>query len=183
MLEKHIKNPILRHMLEWALAVAIALFVFYMVDGFVAKSAKVEGVSMEQSFIHGDRVIVNRFVYLWSEPQFGDVIAFPYAANPSTNYIKRVAGVPGDRIEVFGGFVYRNGERLEGSHLQGQGRAFGGTVSFPLVVDDDSFFVLGDNLPISEDSRFEEVGNVHRSDIIGRVGFRWFPFNRIGRVR
>ena len=64
----------------------------------------------------------------------------------------------------------------------GQGRALGGTVTFPLTVGEGSFFVLGDNLPISEDSRFEAVGNVDKADIIGRVGFRWFPFNRVGFV-
>jgi len=172
----------MRGIFEWALAIVIALFVFFMLDSFVAKSARVYGGSMEATFYHNDRVIVNRLAFLFREPAFGDVIAFPFAGDPSRNYIKRVAGLPGDVIDITNGHIYRNGERLDCEHFAGLGRAFSGNVPFPLVVEENSFFVLGDNLPLSEDSRSMSVGNIHRDDIIGRVGFRWFPLNRFGSV-
>jgi len=180
MLNKYVKNRIVRGILEWALCLAIAFLIFLVIDNFVMKSARVYGGSMEPTFGHHDRVIINRFVYLFWEPQAGDIIAFPYAADTSQHYIKRIIGVPGDVMDMRDGFVYRNGIRLD-DEFSGD-RVFSGTVFFPLHVEDDTFFVLGDNRQVSEDSRFSEVGNVPRRDIIGRITFRWLPFDRIGFV-
>ena len=180
MLKNRIKNDLLRNILEWAISIAIALLLFLVIDNFVAKSARVYGGSMEPAFSHNDRVIINRFVYLFSDPQIGDVIAFPYAANPDQHYIKRIVGLPGDVIDILGGYLYINGERFESEFFEG--RIFPGTAIFPMIVEYDTFFVLGDNVRISEDSRFVEVGNIPREDIIGRVNFRWFPFDRFGFV-
>ena len=182
MLTKKMRNPILKQIAEWALAIAIALFVFYLVDAFVVKSARVYGGSMEPTYFHNDRVLVNRMTFRFREPEFGDIIAFPYAANPTQNYIKRVVGLPGDVMDIRGGHIYRNNARLDCPHFIGLGTVFAGTVVFPMIIEADRFFVLGDNLPISEDSRFAEVGNVHIDDIIGRVHFRWFPFSNFGSV-
>ena len=176
----NIKNKFVKNIVEWAIAIVIALLVFLVLDNFVVKSARVEGSSMQPTFFHGDRVLVNRFVYLIGEPQIGDVIAFPYAADPSNHYIKRIIGMPGDVMDFADGFIYRNGVRLddEFSYMQ----ISPGTVIFPLIVESDAFFVLGDNRRISEDSRFVGVGNVPRHDIIGRVNFRWLPLNNFGFV-
>jgi signal peptidase I len=186
MLKKYIPNPILRNILEWAIAIALALLVFFAIDSFVFKSARVYGGSMEPSFGHNDRVIVNRLTFRFREPAFGDIIAFPYAGSMGgenvQNYIKRIVGIPGDIIDIAGGYIYRNGARLDCAHLQGQGRVFAGTATFPMTIPDDYFFVLGDNLPLSSDSRFANVGNIHIDDIIGRVNFRWFPFSGFGFV-
>jgi len=180
MLKRYIQNDVLRNILEWVISILIAIIIFLLIDNFVAKSARVYGASMEPTYAHHDRVIINRFVYFFTDPEIGDIIAFPFAADPSQQYIKRIVGLPGDEMDVRGGFVYRNGERLddEFSHLQ----SFQSTVIFPIIVEEDRFFVLGDNRPISEDSRFHRVGNVPRDDILGRVDFRWFPLSRFGFV-
>ena len=183
MFTKNIKNPVLKQIAEWALAIAIAFFAFYLVDNFIAKTARVYGGSMETTYFHNDRVVVNRTAFWFREPRFGEIIAFPYAADPSQNYIKRVAGVPGDVIDIIAGNLYRNDQRLYCEHFSGLGNVFSGTVMFPMTIEEDRFFVLGDNLPISQDSRFVEVGNVYIGDIIGRVHFRWFPFADFGRVQ
>ena len=182
MFTKNIRNPILKQIAEWALAVAIALFAFYLVDGFVAKSARVYGSSMEATYWHNDRVIVNRMAFWFRQPRVGEIIAFPYAADPSQNYIKRVAGVPGDVMDIRGGYIYRNDIQLDDAHFTGLGHAFWGSAEFPMTIEENHFFVLGDNLPVSQDSRFVEVGNIYLGDIIGRVHFRWFPFADFGRV-
>ena len=180
---KKIQNPILKDMCEWALVVAIALFVFLLVDNFVMRSARVFGTSMEGTFFDGDRILINRLAFTFREPAFGDIVAFPYAANPTQSYIKRVVGVPGDVVDIRWGQVFINGNALDDGRFLGLGNVLPGNVGFPQTIADDFFFVLGDNLRISEDSRFASVGNVHRDDIIGRVGFRWFPLNSFGRVR
>ena len=176
-----IKNNVVKHISEWAVAIAIALLVFLLLDSFVVKSARVDGISMYPTYNHADRVLINRLVYLFSEPQLGDVVAFPYAANPSDHYIKRIVGMPGDVMDFNNGFIYRNGTRLDDDFVDDT-HVSPGTVVFPLVVEDGAYFVLGDNRRISEDSRFVAVGNVPRQDIIGRVNFRWLPLNRFGFV-
>ena len=180
MLKKYIKNDILRNIVEWIFSIAIALAIFLLIDNFVMKSAMVYGGSMEPTYAHNDRVIINRLVYLFSEPQIDDVIAFPYSLDPANNYIKRIVGLPNDTIDIVGGFIYRNGERLDDDFSQEP--VFAGTVAFPMIIEENHFFVLGDNRQISEDSRFTGVGNVYRGDIIGRVSFRWWPLNRFGIV-
>ena len=180
MLKKYIQNDIVRNILEWVISISIAVVIFLLINNFVFKSAQVQGASMEPTYTHQDRVIVNRFIFNFTDPQLGDVIAFPYAADPTQQYIKRIVGMPGDEMDMRDGFVYRNGVRLDDA-FSGY-RAFHGTVTFPLTVEEDRFFVLGDNRQISEDSRFHAVGNVPREDILGRVGFRWFPLNRFGFV-
>jgi len=180
MLKKYIQNDILRNILEWVFSIAIAVLIFLMIDNFVLKSARVYGGSMEPTYVHHDRVIVNRLVYRFTNPRLGEVIAFPYAFDPSQQYIKRIVGMPGDVMDMRGGFVYRNGTRLDDAFSDEP--AFHGNVIFPLTVEDDKFFVLGDNRQISEDSRSYRVGNVPREDILGRVDFRWFPLNRFGFV-
>jgi len=180
MLKRHVKNDVLRNILEWAISIAIAILIFLLIDNFVFKSARVDGASMEPTYVHHDRVIINRFIYFFTDPQLGDVVAFSVAANPSHRYIKRIAGLPGDEMDIRDGFIYRNGERLDDTFSHD--RVFAGTVAFPLIVEDGRFFVLGDNRLVSEDSRHIEVGNVPGGDIMGRVSFRWFPFGRLGFV-
>jgi len=180
MFKKYIQNELLRNILEWVFSIAIAVLIFLLIDNFVIKSARVYGGSMEPSYVHHDRVIVNRFIYNFVDPQLGDVIAFPYAADRSQQYIKRIVGLPGDVIDMRDGFVYRNGRRLDDAFSDEP--AFHGNVGFPITVEYGRFFVLGDNRQISEDSRSSAVGNVPREDILGRVDFRWFPFNRFGFV-
>jgi len=177
---KNIKNPILKNIIEWAFSILVAFLLFLIIDNFVIKSARVYGGSMEPTYMHNDRVIINRFIYFFRDPDIGDVIAFPYMADPNNHYIKRIIGIPNDTIDIIDGFIYRNGERLYDEFSND--RVFAGTVSFPVFVEDGTFFVLGDNRRISEDSRFLEVGNVRKEDIVGKISFRWFPFNRFGFV-
>jgi len=178
MLKKRIKNNLLRSIIEWIIAVLIALLLFLIIDNFVVKVARVEGASMHPTFSNEDRVLINRLVYFFGEPQFGDIIAFPYAANPSKHYIKRIIGVPFDIIDYINGFIYINGEKLEDEFSDLP--FYGGNAAFPIELGEDEFFVLGDNRNGSEDSRSTDVGNIRREDIIGRVRFRWFPLSRIG---
>lgn len=181
MLKRYIKNDILRNIIEWMLAIAIAFAVFLIFNNFVVKSSRIDGSSMEPSYFHNDRVFINRLTYSFREPAFGDVIAFPFEGYPPGYYVKRIVGMPLDTIDFQEGFFYINGTRLNDEFSYEP--SFIGDRVFPIVVAQDYFFVLGDNRDISFDSRFENVGDIHIDSIIGRVSFRWFPFERFGFAR
>lgn len=163
--------------------VAIFLVAILIVE-FVGQRTKVDGRSMEPTLQDGDQLIVDKISYRFRDPERFDIIIFPYHGDGSkkTYYIKRIIGLPGETIQIVDGKIYINGEVLEENYgkevMEGAGRA-----SQPIVLGDDEYFVLGDNRNNSKDSRVESVGNIKRSDIIGRAWIRIFPFNTFGVLK
>ena len=181
MLVNRISNPILRTIVEWILALVFAFALFFVVRTFIFRIASVEGPSMMPTLQNGDMVFLNRFSYLFIEPQVGDIVAFPNPSNPSQNFIKRIIGSPGDIVDFRAGMFYLNGEPLNDAFSHETVISFG-SVQFPVTVEEGRFFVLGDNRNGSMDSRHSSVGNVYSSSMIGRVAFRIWPLTSFGRV-
>lgn len=175
-LEKHIQNPGLRELVEWLLALALAIAVYFLLRQFVFRTVRVVGISMEPEFRHSERLIVLR--YWFGEPEYGDVVAFPYKADPEQKFIKRIIGRPGDVIDLADNRFTVNGEPVEGDIITALGNA-----EFPLTVPEGCYFVLGDNRNASKDSRYQEVGCVPEDEIIGRVVLRFWPLDRFGGIR
>ena len=182
MLEKYIKNEKLRSLAEWVLAAGLAFFVYLLLSNFVYATAEVSGPSMNPTLHHGDRVIINKLIYFFSEPQKGDIIAFPYPANPLDKHVKRIIGSPGDLIEIHDNKFYINGEMLTDS-ASVEELVSVGDVTYPINVGENEYFVLGDNRNNSKDSRSSSVGLIQRENIIGKIWVRFFPFNVIGFVK
>ncbi|MCL1862719.1 MAG: signal peptidase I [Defluviitaleaceae bacterium] len=178
---KKIQNPVLRGAVEWLVAFGLAALLFFVVRGFLFRTAHVDGNSMAPTLEHGDIVVLNRLAYRLSRPQAGDIVAFPFAGNPSEFYIKRVIALPGDTVNFLDGFFYVNHERLDDYFSQNPTLSLG-DVGFPIVVEEGHFFVLGDNRNGSQDSRFVSVGNIPRRQMVGRAGLRVWPLGRVGRV-
>lgn len=158
---------------------AVVLAVLIMT--FVARTFTVDGPSMMPTFQDGQRLLVDRLTYRFSDPQRGDVIVFRYPANPSQHFIKRIIGVPGDEIFIAGGTVFVNGVALREDYINGPmftGRPFG-----PVIVEPDTYFVLGDNRNNSEDSRDRRVGLVPRRNIVGRAVWRYWPLSDMAILR
>lgn len=181
MFKNRISNPILRNILEWVLALALAFALFFIVRTFLFRLATVSGESMMPSLSDGDMVFLNRISNFFSDPQAGDVVAFPNPSNPAEYYIKRVVGVPGDVIDLINGIFYVNGQPLDDAFSVEPVLAIG-NVDFPVTVEEGRFFVLGDNRNRSKDSRHIAVGNVSGDNMVGRVAFRIWPISAIGRV-
>ena len=96
--------------------------------------------------------------------------------------IKRVIGIPGDVLTISNGILYRNGVRIQEPYIMGGANGETSGALYNYVVPDDCVFVMGDNRPVSLDSRSEEVGPVKIKDIIGKAFFRLYPFDKIGGI-
>ena len=130
------------------------------------------GVSMEPALYNGQEVLVNRFVLKIFPPHRGDVVAFLPNGNPNTHfYVKRVIGLPGEKVQIIGGYVYINGELLAEDESYDK-IADAGIADTELTLGSDEYFVLGDNRNFSEDSRSGNIGPVSRNTIVGRVWFK-----------
>jgi len=180
-MKDRISNPIVKSLVEWIIAIGLALLLFLVLRMFVFRVAHVSGVSMAPTLSHDDRVILNRAAIVFGEPRAGDIVAFPYPGNLDEYHIKRVIGVPGDVIDFAGGRFYVNGEPLS-DPFSYEAVWSVGNVDFPVTVEEGRVFLLGDNRNVSRDSRCVTVGNVHESEMLGKVFIRFWPFSSFGRV-
>ncbi|MEW6072613.1 MAG: signal peptidase I [Planctomycetota bacterium] len=136
----------------------------------------VRGTSMAPGIQDGDRILVEPWSYLLGEVERGDVVVLRSPLDPRIDYVKRVIGVPGDRIALAGGRVWVNGAPLEEPYVAEVDPAslYVGTVG------KGEYFVLGDNRPRSSDSR--EFGLVPAAHLRGRVDLRLWPPSRMGWI-
>jgi signal peptidase I len=179
--------------MDWALTITLAVFAVLAFQAEVAKPYRIPTPSMEPTLhcakpVSGclsrvaDRVIVNRLVYRFHEPRRGDIVVFKASARVKAvcsaggTYIKRIVGLPSEKLTIRNGFVLINGASLVEPYLQEgyRGRESGDWAR----IADDSYFVLGDNRTMSCDSR--SWGLVRRDDIIGRADVIYWPPNRAG---
>lgn len=128
---------------------------------------------MEDTILTGDRVIGNRISYGFNNPQRGDVIIFRYPDDENIFYLKRIIGLPGERVEIVDGQVYIDGSDipLDSAYVKGELQGDYG----PYQVPEGHYFVLGDNRMRSWDSRFWDKTYVAEKKILGKALFRVFP--------
>jgi len=134
----------------------------------VSARIRVDGSSMEPSLHSGEFVIVNRLAYKLGDPESGDVVVFHYPPDPDQEYIKRVIGLPGDRVRVTDGMVYVNDQALDEPYIAASPRYQG-----EWEVPQDHLFVLGDNRNNSSDSH--NWGAVPMENVIGEAIFIYWP--------
>lgn len=160
--------------------VVIMLLAFVLVFGFirpfVVEAFKIPSESMVPTLQVGDRVLANKFIYRFTDPDRGDVVVFESVEQEGTDLIKRVVGVEGDRVAVQNGTLLVNDEPLEEPYVN---RELPDVGSYePTVVPEDHVFVMGDNRPNSQDSRF--FGAVPEENLEGEAFVRFWPPTRIG---
>lgn len=157
--------------LEWPLTIVLALLVALLVRGFLVQQFVVEGSSMVPTFAGGERVLVNRFVYRFTEPDRGDVVvASLERLGSSVEVVKRVVGLPGEMLEVRGCDVLVDDEVVF-SVLEREIPC--GPVAAPLLVPEGHVYLLGDNRGNSLDSR--AFGPVPLTGVVGRVDVVLWP--------
>lgn len=143
---------------------------FFLIQPFIVK-----GASMEPNFVNHDYLIVDQVTYQFKEPQRGDIVVFRYPRDPDQFFIKRIIGMPHEKVEVRDGSVFINGKILDESEYLPLGLKTSGEIS--LVLQADEYYLLGDNRGFSLDSR--SFGALEESFIVGRVWLRGWPFNKI----
>lgn len=144
---------------------------------FIVQAFYIPSGSMEPTLMIGDRILVAKFVYRLEPVRRGDVIVFRYPLNPQRDFVKRVMGLPGDRVALKDGVVFVGGRALSerGYTIKPDFGNYG-----PVTVPAHQYFVLGDNRNNSEDSRF--FGYVPRGNIVGKATFIYWPLPRLGFV-
>ena len=159
--------------------VAVILLALVMVLSFGVRTTVV-GQAMADSLKNGDRVYINKLVYSISKPKAGDVIVFlPNGNEKSHYYIRRVVGVPGDRVQIMDGALYINGELYnEADKLASMEEA--GIAETEILLGEDEYFVLGDNRNNSEDSRYANIGNIKKEYIVGKA---WLCIENEGGIK
>ena len=180
----------------WLLIVHVFVTIaiaWFLVWGF-GQSRIMVGQSMQPTIEPDETVIINRVGYHFSDPQRYDMICF-YTENviademdsadddmavPDVS-VKRIIGLPGETLRIADGKIYIDGKVLD-DNPEYDTISLAGIASKPVKLEDDEYFVVGDNRKASEDSRYEKIGNIQRHRIIGKVWFRIKPFGRIGRL-
>lgn len=161
---------LVREVLE---TILLSLVIFGVINTLSAR-IRVESVSMQPTLYAGDFVIVNKLAYRLGEPKRGDVIVFRYPPAPEQEpYIKRIIGLPGERVNISGGKVTINGQLLEELYLKvttNQGGEW--------LVPPESLFVMGDNRNSSSDSR--AWGMVPFENVIGKALVVYWPPGKWG---
>ncbi|MBE6015164.1 MAG: signal peptidase I [Lachnospiraceae bacterium] len=172
-----------REILSYVIYIGLAIVLTFVILTFVGQRMVVQGPSMENTLFNNESVIVDKISYRFSDPKRFDIIVFPYKHAKDTNYIKRIIGLPGEKVRIDGeGTIYINGEVLPESYgrekIKKAGRA-----EEEITLGDDEYFVLGDNRNNSSDSREPSVGNIKRSDIIGRAFIICWPLERFSVIK
>lgn len=169
------------HFIELFQTLVVFATIATIIYWLVAQPHKVSGSSMFPNFKDGDYIITDKVTYKFNEPARGDVVVFKNPRDESQDFIKRIMGLPGDRVKVQSGHVYINDKLVNEPYLKPEVITNPGNFMHEgqeVVVQPGEYLAMGDNRPHSSDSR--EWGYVTKQEIIGRVFFRYWPSGVVG---
>ena len=169
---------------EWIITIIATIVLIYVIRTFIFSPVIVEGDSMNPTLVEGDRLFINKIGMYVGEVERLDVVVFK--GRKDKHYIKRVIGMPGDRIRFEDNHLYINDQIVSENYIIKNG--FQRDMSLHSLYGHDTipenyYFVLGDNRPNSLDSRQRSIGLIHESRILGSSNVIVWPINRIQNVK
>ena len=171
---------------NWGEPFVVAAILALLIRTFLLGPYKIPTGSMRMTFLEGDRIFVDKVSYRFHEPRRGDIIVFKFPLDRKKDFVKRLLGLPGERIEIRGGKIFINGKGLEGPpfsehYYYNRNEWEYGREGQVIEVPPGFYFALGDNSAQSSDSR--NWGFVPAKNMVGKAFFIWWPPNRIKRVQ
>ena len=163
----------------WAVELLLVCMTAVFLVAAFGQRVNVIGDSMSPVLKNGNVVMINHFIYNIKDPSRGDIAAFQKDGD-ERYFVKRIVGLPGETVQIKDGLVYINGEALKEDKMGEVSLA--GRAAEPVRLGEKEYFLLGDNRSSSEDSRFPNIGNVKREQILGKVWFRMLPLLDLGFV-
>ena len=178
--KEKLEDEKVRGFMRWVFEIVVTLVLAAMVGIMLFQTVTMQESSMEPTIAVGDRFFINRVVYKFSSPKRGDLIVFrTNASDDAALHIRRVIGLPGETIQIWGGRILIDGEAYK------EGKDFPmisnpGLASSSITLESGEYFVLGDNRNNSEDSRYADIGMVKKRYIAGKIWFTCAPFEKLG---
>ena len=170
------KNSIKNFIYEWGIPIISAFIIAFLINKFVLFKVLIPSESMVPTLNVGDRLFVTR-IYNLDRLERGDIIVF-YSEELQEDLIKRLIGLPGDKIEIENGVVSVNGEVLQEDYIGAQDN-YNGVYEVP----EGKYFFLGDNRLYSKDSRYWINPYIDGEDITGKAQIKVYPLDQIGKVK
>lgn len=166
-------NETKKEVISWVQTIVLAILIALFINHFVIVNASVPTGSMENIIMPKDRIVAFRWSYILNSPERGDIVVFKFPDDEEILYVKRVIGVPGDKVEVKDGRVYVNDELLDEPYIK---EPMFEDASWPVYnVPENSYFMMGDNRNYSEDSRYWDNTFVQKEKMLGKVFFKYYP--------
>ena len=170
--KKKISESHVRELISWLFWICISAVIGFVIMYVFGLRTNVIGNSMEPGLYSGQQILIDRMIYNISGPKRGDVVAFqPNGNEDSHYYVKRVVGLPGETVQIIGGYIYIDGVLLDEAGAYDK-IAEPGILDNEITLSDDQYIVLGDNRNFSEDSRSGNIGVVESSYLVGKVWFK-----------
>ncbi len=163
---------------SWIKTIIVAVLVALFINNFIIVNAKIPTGSMENTIMTGDRVLAFRLAYIADSPKRGDIVVFKYPDDESQLFVKRIVGLPGEKIEIIEGKIYINDSKtpLEDEYVKQNPINGEDNLSYgPFEIPENAYFMMGDNRTRSHDSREWQNKFVYKDKIIGKAFFRYFP--------
>jgi len=166
---------------QWLVLGLVAVILGYSIVTFCVQTVTVVGPSMSDTLKDGQIVVVNKLIYKFEDIKRYDIVAFQRVGKNEYYEIKRVVGLPGEKIKISNGAIFINGEPLADAPFN-EDIIMSGVAGEEILIGDNEYFILGDNFNNSEDSRYTNVGNISKTEIIGKVVYIIKPENERGKI-
>lgn len=168
---------------QWFISILIVVILGYTIVTFGVQSVTMVGQSMDSALSNQDVVLLNKRAYTFKDPERYDIVAFKLKEEPDSYFnIKRIIGLPGETVQIKNGKIFIDGDVLTDMPFEDlimtEGLALDG-----VTLDDNEYFVIGDNCNNSEDSRYVNIGNISKKEISGKISFRIWPREEIGFIK